>query len=63
MIMNKLIQNTKTPGWWSEPKHIATVLVGLARVVHREDDDFFKMLGRAMGLPPARKPRDKDRSP
>jgi len=32
MIMNKLIQNTKTPGWWSEPKHIATVLVGLALV-------------------------------
>ena len=30
--MNKLIQKTKTPGWWSEPKHIATVLVGLALV-------------------------------
>ncbi len=30
--MNKLIQNTKTPGWWSEPKHIATLLVGLALV-------------------------------
>jgi hypothetical protein len=30
--MNKLIQNTKTPGWWSEPKHIATAIVGLAMV-------------------------------
>ena len=28
--MNKLLQNTKTPGWWSEPKNIATVVVGLA---------------------------------
>jgi hypothetical protein len=28
--MNKLIQNTKTPGWWSEPKNIATAIVGLA---------------------------------
>jgi len=23
-----------------------------------DDDDFLKVLGRAMGLPPARKPRD-----
>jgi len=30
--MNKLIQNTKTPGWWSEPKHIAAAVVGLALV-------------------------------
>jgi hypothetical protein len=36
--MNKLIQNSnapdwrggKTPGWWSEPKHIAAAIVGLA---------------------------------
>ena len=28
--MNKLMQNTKTPGWWSEPKNIATAIVGLA---------------------------------
>jgi hypothetical protein len=28
--MNKLIQNTKKPGWWAEPKHVATALVGLA---------------------------------
>lgn len=28
--MNKLIQNTKTPGWWSEPRNIATAIVGLA---------------------------------
>jgi hypothetical protein len=25
--MNKLIQKTKTPGWWSEPKNIATAIV------------------------------------
>jgi hypothetical protein len=30
MTMNTLIQKTKTPGWWSEPKHIATAIVGLA---------------------------------
>jgi hypothetical protein len=30
--MNKLIQNTKIPGWWSEPKNIAAALVGLALV-------------------------------
>jgi hypothetical protein len=30
MIMNNLIQKTKTPGWWSEPKNIATAIVGLA---------------------------------
>jgi hypothetical protein len=28
--MNKLIQNVKTPGWWSEPKNVATAIVGLA---------------------------------
>src|SRR6201991_1488533 len=28
--MNKLIQKTKTPGWWSEPKNIATAVVGLS---------------------------------
>jgi hypothetical protein len=28
--MNTLIQNTKTPGWWSEPKHVAAAIVGLA---------------------------------
>jgi hypothetical protein len=28
----------------------------------RKDDDFLKVLGRAMGVPPARKPQDKDRS-
>ena len=28
--MNKLIQKTKTPGWWSEPKNVATAIVGLA---------------------------------
>ena len=28
--MNRLIQKTKTPGWWSEPKHVATAIVGLA---------------------------------
>src|SRR6185312_9023114 len=27
--MNKLIRNTKTPGWWSEPKHVATAIAGL----------------------------------
>ena len=30
MTMNTLIQKTKTPGWWSEPKHVATAIVGLA---------------------------------
>ncbi|HMH24285.1 MAG TPA: hypothetical protein VK563_21035 [Puia sp.] len=25
--MNKLIQKTRTPGWWSEPKNIATAVV------------------------------------
>src|ERR1700748_946983 len=30
--MNKLIQKTKTPGWWSEPKNVATAIVGLALV-------------------------------
>ena len=30
--MNKLIQNTKTPGWWSEPKNVAAVIVGMALV-------------------------------
>jgi len=28
--MNTLIQKTKTPGWWSEPKNIATAVVGLS---------------------------------
>jgi hypothetical protein len=28
--MNKLIEKTKTPGWWSEPKNIATAVVGLS---------------------------------
>src|SRR5580704_16613642 len=27
--MNKLIQNAKTPGWWSKPKHVAAAIVGL----------------------------------
>ena len=30
MTMNNLIQKTKTPGWWSEPKNIATAIVVLA---------------------------------
>jgi hypothetical protein len=30
MTMNTLIQKTKTPGWWSEPKNIATAVVGLS---------------------------------
>jgi hypothetical protein len=28
--MNKMIQNAKTPGWWSEPKKIAAAIIGLA---------------------------------
>src|ERR1700744_9180 len=28
--MNTLMQKTKTPGWWSEPKNIATGVVGLS---------------------------------
>ena len=28
--MNKLIENTKKPGWWSEPKNIATAVIGLS---------------------------------
>jgi hypothetical protein len=28
--MNNLIQKTKTPGWWSEPKNVATAIVVLA---------------------------------
>jgi len=28
--MNKLIQKTRTPGWWSEPKNIATAIIGLS---------------------------------
>ena len=28
--MNTLIQKTKTPGWFSEPKNVATTIVGLA---------------------------------
>jgi hypothetical protein len=30
MTMNHLIQKTKTPGWWSEPKNIATAIVVLS---------------------------------
>ena len=30
MTMNKLIEKTKTPGWWSEPKNIATAVIGLS---------------------------------
>jgi hypothetical protein len=30
--MNTLMQKTKTPGWWSEPRNIATAIVGLAFV-------------------------------
>jgi len=30
MTMNTLVQKTKTPGWWSEPKNIATAVVGLS---------------------------------
>jgi hypothetical protein len=30
VTMNKLIEKTKTPGWWSEPKNIATAVVGLS---------------------------------
>lgn len=28
--MNTLMQKTKTPGWWSEPRNIATAVVGIA---------------------------------
>lgn len=28
--MNTLLQKTKTPGWWSEPKNVAAAIVGLA---------------------------------
>ena len=28
--MNNLLQKTKTPGWWSEPKNIATAIVVIA---------------------------------
>jgi len=28
--MNKLIEKTKRPGWWSEPKNIATAIIGLS---------------------------------
>jgi hypothetical protein len=30
MTMNTLLQKTKTPGWWSEPKNIATTIVILS---------------------------------
>jgi hypothetical protein len=30
--MNTLMQKTKTPGWWSEPKNIATAIVAMAFV-------------------------------
>jgi hypothetical protein len=32
MIMNSLTQKTKVPGWWSEPKNIATVIIALSLV-------------------------------
>src|SRR6201985_2487455 len=32
MTMSRIIEKTKTPGWWSEPKNIATAVVGLALV-------------------------------
>lgn len=28
--MNKLMNNTRKPGWWGEPKHVAAAIVGLA---------------------------------
>lgn len=28
--MNTLMEKTKTPGWWSEPRNVATAIVGLA---------------------------------
>src|ERR1700760_856177 len=28
--MNTLMQKTKTPGWWSEPRNVATAFVGMA---------------------------------
>ena len=28
--MTTLMQKTKTPGWWSEPRNVATALIGLA---------------------------------
>lgn len=28
--MNNIIQKTKTPGWWSEPKNVAAAVIGLA---------------------------------
>jgi len=31
--MNKLIEKTKRPGWWSEPKNIATAIIGLSLFV------------------------------
>lgn len=30
MTMKHLIEKTKTPGWWSEPKNIATAVIGLS---------------------------------
>jgi len=30
MTMKHLIEKTKTPGWWSEPKNIATAIIGLS---------------------------------
>src|ERR1700744_4995055 len=30
--MNSLMQKTKTPGWWSEPRNVATAIVGLGFV-------------------------------
>ena len=31
--MNNFIEKTKTPGWWSEPKNIATAIIGLSLFV------------------------------
>src|SRR6201995_2101554 len=28
--MNNLMERTKTPGWWSEPKNIATAIIGIS---------------------------------
>ena len=30
--MNTMMQKTKTPGWWSEPKNVATAVVGISLV-------------------------------
>src|SRR5579871_3201015 len=28
--MNNVVNNTRKPGWWSEPRNVATAIVGLA---------------------------------